>query len=270
MIALNHLTIHKVTGADAGSFLHDQLAADTAALTVGEACFAAYCSPRGQVIALLLVIRQEFDWLIVTETSLSDVVTNRLRMFVLRAQVEIEKAPGLQLAGVSSEDFSLVQSRCFTPANLTLCYMLTTPGEADKTAVMVWRREEIKSGVTWLNSESSEQFLPQMLGMDSFGAVSFSKGCFPGQEIIARTRYLGKLKRKPALLEAEGQPELVTGVQCLLRSDDKNFKAVVIEAVCPEGDITTLMVVARMESDELPNLLEVEGLSYPVRRISQG
>src|SRR3972149_6673645 len=97
MIPLPYLAIHKVSGADAGSFLHAQLAADIAALADGQSCFAAYCSARGQVIALLLVCRQDPAWFIVTEAGLASLAANRLRMVVLRANVTIEAIDNMQV-----------------------------------------------------------------------------------------------------------------------------------------------------------------------------
>ena len=266
MIPLNYLTVHKVSGADAGSFLHAQLAADTAALADGQSCFAAYCSPRGQVIALLLVCRQADNWTVITQAGLASLVANRLRMYVLRAKVTIEAMPGKQVAGLFSNEDSAAGAVVFSPANVPLRYALTVAHNDDRAMPARWRRAEIMHGVIWLQNGTSERFLPQMLGLDAIGAVSFSKGCYPGQEIVARTRYLGKLKRKPVLLEADGVLPLNPGDNCTLISDGDKIEAVVADAVGTRDTGTTLLAVAPVEPDRPVNTLEWNAQRWPVRR----
>lgn len=267
MTPLPHLAIYKVTGADAAGFLHAQLAADTVALTDGQSCFAAYCSPRGQVIALLLVCRQDSAWFIVTETGLADVVADRLRMYVLRAQVCIEACPEMQVAGLLEGDTADARTMVFSPGHTPLRYALTTPMQENSGAFLSWRKEEIRNGIIWLQRGVSERFLPQMLGLEAIGAVSFSKGCYPGQEIIARTRYLGKLKRHPVLLELQGSPDLDPGASCVLISAAEKIDSVVADAVCPDGETSTVLLVAPVESDQQVDALEFGAGIWPVRRI---
>lgn len=269
MTQLTYLAVHKVYGADAGSFLQAQLAADTAALADGQSGFAAYCSPKGQVIALLLVCRKADDWFIITHARLAGPVASRLRMFVLRAKVTIEPAPGLHVAGLASEEEMPAGVAVFTPAGPDLRYVLTSSGYADNHTATGWRREEIRHGVIWLQSETSERFLPQMLGLDTIGAISFSKGCYPGQEIIARTRYLGKLKRKPVLLELEGSPHIGPAENCVLISAGERIEGVVADSVCMENSPTTLLVIAPLEADQPLNSLEINADSWPARRIER-
>jgi hypothetical protein len=266
---LPYLTIHKVSGVDAGGFLHAQLAADISALADGQSCFAAYCSPRGQVIAVLLVCRQDPAWFIITQASLASLVANRLRMFVLRAKVHIEALPEMQVAGLNEHEITTSQAAVFKPGSVSLRYVLTAPGVAHGAALMRWRLEEIRRGISWLQSETSERFLPQMLGLDRIGAVSFSKGCYPGQEIIARSRYLGKLKRRPVLLELDGSPTVKPGESCLLGCANEHVEGVVVEVASADGTSATMLVVAPLAADRPLNSLEIEGESWPVRRIDQ-
>lgn len=267
MTPLPYLAVHRVSGTDAGAFLHAQLAADTASLSDGQACFAAWCSPRGQVIALLLVCRQDSSWFLVTDAGLATAVANRLRMYVLRAKVSIGAQPEIQVAGLLPDEAPAAGTRVFAPAHVPLRYTLTARGPEDNNALLRWRREEIMHGVTWLQEATSERFLPQMLGVDAIGAVSFAKGCYPGQEIIARTRYLGKLKRIPVLLELEGNPALHPGENCVLVSAGENIEAVVADAVCADGKSTTLRLVAPLEAECAVNAVEFADRNWPARRI---
>ncbi len=107
-----------------------------------------------------------------------------------------------------------------------------------------------------------------MLGLDAIGAVSFSKGCYPGQEVIARTRYLGKLKRRPVLLELDGSPALKPGDDCLLFSVGESIEGVIVDAVSLENAVTTtVLVVAPLEADRPLSSLVHDAEQWPARRI---
>jgi folate-binding protein YgfZ len=267
MIFLNYLNLLRVSGEDASDFLHGQLAADTACLKLGDACFAAYCSPRGQVIALLLVMRRESDWLIACEASLFDAVLKRFRMFVMRAKVEINTVHDLQLAGLSTGQDDSSPTASYHPGIGALAYLPLNPGTNDQEEVTQWQQLEVEKGVTWLNTNTSERFLPQMLGLERIGAVSFTKGCYPGQEIVARTRYLGKLKRKPLLLTIDGQPSLQPGENCELLAGEKTVDAVIIEIVEIHPGSCRLILVTPLGEDESVATLRHQQVNYPATRL---
>jgi len=267
MTPLPYLNVFRISGTDAAGFLHAQVAADTLALPDGQAGFAAYCSPRGQVIALLLVCRRGGDWLVITETGLANTVADRLRRYILRSKVSIDELPGTQVAGLNVGETAETGVMSFEAGRSRLRYALTGSGHADPGAVLHWRVEEIRHGISWLQGSTSEKFLPQMLGLDTIGAISFSKGCYPGQEIIARTRYLGKLKRWPVLLLLQANPPLNPGDACRLTSADNRVEAVVVDAVCEDGKSTIVRVVAPLGADGAVDAVEVNGLRWPAERI---
>lgn len=267
MISLPYLSAHKLSGADAGAFLHAQLSADIISLADGQSSFAAYCSPRGQVIALLLVCRLGTEWLLMGETSLATVVVSRLQKYVLRARVRFEPVDGSAPAGLTETEVSRVAAPIFKPLNGTLSYVLATSAVASGDELALWRRQEILNGVAWLRPETSERFLPQMLGLDNIGAVSFSKGCYPGQEIIARTRYLGNLKRRPVLLELDAEPPLGPGDACVLNSEGRAIEGVAVEVACAENAGTTLLAVAPLQNEDSVSSLKVDGIAYAAHRV---
>jgi folate-binding protein YgfZ len=269
MIPLSYLAIHSVRGADAGSFLHAQLAADIASLDNGQASFAAYCSPRGQVIALLLVCRQDPDWFIVNHARLAEAVASRLKMFILRADAQIEARPDLLVAGLCAGASKPDRESAFSPGGLSLHYALRPSASQEKVPSSPWRREEILRAVSWLQPETSDRFLPQMLGLQAIQAVSFSKGCYPGQEVIARTRYLGKLKRGPLLLEIDGQVSLAVGEGCVLDSGDQSIEAVIVDIVQENPSTTLLRAVAPLEHRQMLHTLRGGGRSWAVQRTLQ-
>jgi len=267
MTPLPYLSIHRVSGADAGSFLHAQVAANTGALANGEASFAAYCSPRGQVIALLLVYRSDPDWFLVSDAGLASMVAGRLRTYVLRSRVVIEPVPELQVAGLAAAGPDVEFTGVFAPGSTPLRYALGSPARNDLEDWPYWRREEIAHGVIWLQNATTERFLPQMLGLDAIGAVSFSKGCYPGQEIIARTRYLGRLKRHPVLLEVQGSTGLEAGDNCTLLSAGEHIESVVADVVCPDRATSTMMLVAPVEAGRRIDGIESPSGTWSARRI---
>jgi len=267
MTSLPYLKAFQVSGPDAGGFLHAQVSADILALVDGQAGFAAYCSPRGQVIALLLVCRQGTGWFVIAEASLAEAVAGRLQKYILRSKVKIEARPEVQVAGLLADENSQAGVMSFKAGQLPLRYALTSSVPAAPDALLRWRHEEIMAGISWLQNSTSERFLPQMLGLDAIGAVSFSKGCYPGQEIIARTRYLGKLKRLPALLRLEGNPPLHPGEPCTLISDGIQAEGVIVDAVCPDGESTALRVVAPLEAERPIDAVGTDGMRWPACRI---
>ena len=230
-VELPYLAVARVSGADAGAFLQAQLSADIAALADGGSTFACYCSPRGQVFGLLLVCRLGEEFRLVADRGLLPGMVKRLGLFVLRARVVLEMEEALAVQGCKAGPDRQGLAGEFEPHGLGLAYRLLerTPGlEPDQGR---WREQELRKGVVWLGAATSERFIPQMLGMDGIGAVSFSKGCYPGQEIIARARYLGKVKRQPLLLQVLAAPEPIPGESLRLRDGEHWLEGTVVDSV---------------------------------------
>ena len=206
----------EVRGADAAGFLHAQLTNDVRRLAPGGVALGAWCTPRGQVRNLFWIVRRPDGarFSLVAPAREADDLARRLRAFVLRAKVEVERT-GERVAGAAgsgSEAFvagrvgrvpapgSAVESggrTAFHPPVGPARFLVLGPDPAPAgTPEAGWRRLEVAAGIAWLTDETRESFIPQMLDLDRLGALSFEKGCFPGQEIIARARYLGRLKRR--------------------------------------------------------------------------
>jgi len=230
-VTLPHLAAARVSGVDAGAFLQAQLSADVAALADGGATFACYCSPRGQVFGLLLVCRLGDEFRLVADRGLLAGMIQRLSLFVLRSRVTLEVLDGLLVQGCPVGAGNQGSDGAFQPGGLGLAYRLTekTPGLAEDRGR--WKEQELRRNVVWLDPATSERFIPQMLGLEGIGAVSFSKGCYPGQEVIARARYLGKVKRKPLLLELHGAPELIPGAPLRLLDGEHWLDGTVVDSV---------------------------------------
>ena len=182
--ALPYLAVARVQGPDAAAFLQAQLSADIATLTDGDATFACYCSPRGQVYGLLLVCREPGrpgeagvgDFLLAGAAGLLPSMIERLRRFVLRARATLDPAPDLAICGAPPEE---TPAPGIYSASPELAYRVVDASQCvpDGPAAATWKTLELRHGVAWLDAATSERFIPQMLGFDRLGAVSFSKGC---------------------------------------------------------------------------------------------
>ena len=161
-------------------------------------------------------------------------------MFVMRSRVELGEDPSLAVVGDTGAvgpGAAAPGNRWVTPSGAAYCVMPASGLPADSGPASDWKAAELERGVAWLDERSSERFIPQMLGFDRIGAVSFSKGCYPGQEIIARARYLGKVKRGPLQLRLESDTDaakrrlagLETGAVVALVTGDDRLDATVVD-----------------------------------------
>ena len=231
---LDHLGLIACKGNDAQSFLHGQLTNDVEHLEPEQSQYAGYCSAKGRLLANFLVWRQgDIYWLQLARTLLP-AIQQRLTRFVLRAKVNLAQASeshaaiGLAGSGAAAalgELFGALPQQAHAlvrhPSHGSL---IALPGERfqlvanldaairlwDRLAAVLrpigasgWEWLEICNGLPWITPATQEQFAPQMANLDLLGAVSFQKGCYPGQEIVARTRYLGEIKRRMALAHVD-------------------------------------------------------------------
>ncbi len=224
---LSHLGLIRASGEDAENFLHNQLTNDVIGLHAAHAQLAGYCSPKGRLLATLLTWKDDAGILLALPRELLPATMKRLQMFVLRAKVRLEDA-GDQIALVG---IALPAGSAALPAGTpwqrstidggTLIRMPDAHGlqrglwagpVASATAfwtghaasvpaapAALWRWTEILAGLPQVVNATREQFVPQMINFELVGGVNFRKGCYPGQEIVARSQYLGKLKRRTLL-----------------------------------------------------------------------
>jgi hypothetical protein len=245
MTRIAYLATARFRGDESGAFLQSQLTADIAALKDGSATFACYCTPKGQVLGLLRVQRSGDDYLVAGDSRLLPGILERLKMFVFRTRVEFGLTADLAVFGSPGPGYT------FAPAD-----------DGDTGTDPDWKADELRAGVTWLGPGSSERFIPQMLGCDELGAVSFSKGCYPGQEIVARARYLGSVKRKPLVLEVNGGISPEAGAKLRVQRGEDWHDAVVVDSAPTGAGRTIVFTVARAEPDLPAQAVEFGGETY--------
>ncbi len=214
----SHLRIVKVTGEDALSFLQGQLTNDLQNLDRNWQ-YHGYCSPKGRTMAVFIAWRTPSAIYLMTDSSVFESVINRLRMYVLRSKVVFEPLDSDYLLGHNSQNASVSESfDMYSMEQHNGCFILgfgdrvltvNTESSADSEPSLIlnlekqtsiaeesWKEADIKANLPRVTEATSESFVPQMLNLDLLDGVSFKKGCYTGQEIVARMRYLGKLKQR--------------------------------------------------------------------------
>jgi folate-binding protein YgfZ len=212
---LNGLTLISVTGEDAEVFLHAQLTADIRSLPVGQGTLAGWCDPKGRLLTILRVFRiTDNNFLLALPDRLVPDVIPRLRLFVLRARVKIEEPhPRMRILGAVGADVGRLISESgpasvFDIGSVTgkiTHALVSDDGLASIQSALKnlqwlpeadWNFIEIAAGLPQVVQATSGEFIPQMVNLDLTGGVSFNKGCYPGQEIVARLYFRGGLKSR--------------------------------------------------------------------------
>jgi folate-binding protein YgfZ len=281
----------EVRGADAAEFLHGQLSRAMLTLESADAPLAGWADARGRVRALFRVLKLPERWLLVTPLDGVDALLKKLRMFVLRSKVELGRAEDVAVAALLGDATTVLAQHGVEiepPPNRSVCRdalcfvrvgerywqafgpsaaleplaaaLATTTKEAAALA-------EIELGIPEVVPSIAERFVAQMLNLDELGAVSFDKGCYPGQEIIARVHNLGGVKRRarryaaPLAPPAAGTP--------VLGEDGRAVGEVVRAAPAKSG--AELLAVVDHSAAGAPLTcggarLEERPLPFPVRR----
>lgn len=211
---LTHLAVLTISGTDAAQFLQGQITCNVNDVTATHSSLGAMCNPKGRAITTFLLAKSGEDFLLILPSELLETVKKRLSMYILRSKVTLtDSSDSLCLLGFTEpstdaflatyqQDGSVrinMGNRYLVIADENSASELLAQREASDAAQ--WRTLDILAGIPWLTTATSEQFIPQMLNLDKLGGISLTKGCYTGQEIVARTHYLGKAKR--ALFVAE-------------------------------------------------------------------
>ena len=231
LTALPHLAILDVTGDDAQAFLHAQVPSDIRTLNHERAQISGWCTAKGRLLTTFVIWPIENGYRLVLASDVRDAIAKRLKMYVLRLKVQVIPAtdlvygllhPGTALANLPlpTTDWQVTRQDEMTAVRLDSTRVLLTGPENQFQALTAdlacasqedWLRADIAQGFPLVTQATSEHYVPQMINLDKLGGVSFKKGCYPGQEIVARTHYLGKIKRH--LYRVGSEQPLVSGTE---------------------------------------------------------
>jgi folate-binding protein YgfZ len=272
---LDHLALLRVRGADARTFLDSQLTRNVPA--VGTASLAGYCSPKGRLLASFVVWADDDGVGLLVARDIAEPIAKRLGMYVLRAKATIELVDeATAITGVLAADATQAvwavavegpTTRIRVPdAEGRTRHLAIGPARDELTAQgALWRWLDIRAGIAAITGTTQDRFVPQMLNLEALGGVDFRKGCFPGQEVVARSQYLGKLKRRTALATME-DGDLPTPGTDLFAAGSSDAVGVVVNAERgPDGRIALLaeLPVALFAADDL----RVGGVTGPALRV---
>ena len=287
----------RASGPDAAAFLQGQLTNDVLKLGTGEARLAGFCSAKGRLQATFIVWREgPEELLLVCAASLLPQTLKRLSMFVMRAKCKLTDASAeLALHGAAGPSAAAalgdrpVWSRAATSTGAMLLRLpdagglpralavtavadASPFGTAPALAPDAWQWLEVESGLVTVEAATTDRFVPQMVNFELVGGVDFQKGCYPGQEVVARSQYRGTTKRRTFLFGADALPAL--GSDVFAAGDEGEPAGVVANAALrPDGRGASALVelrLAKLGSGPLhlgapdgPALLRRE-LPYPV------
>ena len=268
---LSHCGLIAATGPEAQGFLHSQLTSDVLAVDATHSQLAAYLTPKGRALALFRIWRSADEFRLMLPRDLIEPTLRRLRMYVLRTKVELRDAsdervllgwaPAANALGAplalpqaadearGDADVTVVnlpgpRARYLFDATPAAAVGLWEALRARPVGTPAWEWLEIEAGQPQVYSPTVESFIPQMLNLDRLNGVSFKKGCYPGQEIVARLRYLGQLKRRMTALHCTSEILPPPGTPLYASAEAQQASGEVVRAArAPRGGVDMLAVV---------------------------
>ena len=286
---LQHLGVIRVLGEDAASFLHGQLTQDFALQKPEQARLAAFLTAKGRMQATFVGIkRSSTEILLICSRDLLPPTLKRLSMFVMRAKAKLTDASEeFVIAGLAGD-----AARAAMPAD-SAAWTVATQGEASVVQLYpaqgqaralwvapvgtpapageplseeLWNWSEVVSGVATLTTPVVEAFVPQMINYESIGGVNFKKGCYPGQEIVARSQFRGTLKRRAYVVHAD--TELTVGAEVFSANDaEQPVGTVVQSAKAPNGGVDAIVSLQIASVGEPLRAGSVDGAKLEVQAL---
>jgi tRNA-modifying protein YgfZ len=289
MTELTHLGVIRVAGEDAATFLQGQLTQDVVSLGASEARLAAFCNAKGRMQASFVVFtRSEHEILLVCSRDILTATLKRLSMFVLRAKAKLTDASDeFRLLGVVGNATKLIAAPArsawakadighsnviFLPssagqARALWCAPIAEPlPELPRLDIKLWHWLTVQSGIAIISQPIFEAFVPQMLNYESVGGVNFKKGCYPGQEIVARSQFRGTLKRRAYLVHTDAAADgLAVGQEVFSAMDAEQPCGLVAAcAANPAGGFDAIVSMQTAAAAESAGQLSLGSAAGPV------
>ncbi len=273
-ILLNTSSMIKVEGDDRVPFLQGQLTQDIKLISYDKALFAGFCNPKGRVLAFMLCFEEHDSIYIQIDSSIAEPILRRLKMYVLRSKVSLNlldnqftcvgfvgskpllnqgiKLPENYLDIVRSHDVMIMRVgknterfQLMGEASKVKSFMQLNLPEYTSMSIESWNNLNILDGVPDIYPTTQEAFIPQSLNMDLIDGVNFKKGCYTGQEIVARTHYLGKVKRRMYRGFIESQDVLTPGDQIL--NEKKEVIGQLVRSAVENNSKTNMLIELRVD-----------------------
>lgn len=200
----SELAILECSGSDAATYLQGQLSNDIRELNNKPWQFSAHLNNKGRTLATFIISQyQEHSYYLITSKSVIDKILPRLKMYILRSKVTLT---------ISTKSIYLSDKQIDSSHNLQLStdkYLNISENLQESTTDSnAWHKFLVENALPMIYLESIEKIIPQQINYDLIGGINFKKGCYTGQEIVARTHYLGKVKRRMAKFTTSIQPQI--------------------------------------------------------------
>ncbi len=304
LVDLSHLALVRGEGPDAETFLQGQFTNDIRQVSAARAQLSAYCNPKGRMFAIFLIVKIHDAYLLQLPAALAENTLKRLRMFVMRSKVKLETvSPDLLATGLSGPDAEVLL-KAVLPAVPAAAYdtvsadgltAVRLPGPQPRFEIIAtaakqialwqallaqgakpagagaWSWLDIQAGLPMILPGTVEEFVPQMSNLDAINGVSFTKGCYPGQEIVARMHYLGRLKQRMVRMHADVAVPPSPGTPVYAPNfPDQAAGTVAVAEPSPHGgcDLLAVVQLSSIESGEIHlgsatgAVLRIESLPY--------
>jgi folate-binding protein YgfZ len=282
---LSHLGLLEISGEDAVSFLQGQVTNDVKLLNGSNSHFTGYCSPKGRLLALFFAFSHHQKLHLQLNHKLLEPIAKRLKMYVMRSKVNINNVSdtvvkiglnGDEVPALLAPFFTHIPTQAYESFSTEIATLIRLAGKSPRFEIICgterakeiwqslkakckpvgrtcWEWLEIQSGIPDIFLQTQDEFVPQMVNLDFLEAINFKKGCYTGQEIVARTHYLGKVKRRTLLahLNTTTPPQAGNDV---LNANNEAVGKIVRSATAPNGGYDVLAEI-RLESIEAGNLL---------------
>lgn len=277
---LSHFGLISVSGNDAMPFLQGQLTNDIKQVSENTSQFSAYCTPKGRVLATFLITQRQGVYYLRVARDLLEPIIKRLRMYVMRSNVVLEDASAsLVHFGYAAPDgdqrlrdlLGVAPAAAYETAQINQLTIVRQPapiprfsilGELDEAKTLwerlkvnsvgvgrgVWEYFDILSGMPMVSQASTEAWVPQMMNLHLINGVSFTKGCFPGQEVVARLKYLGKSKRQLYRIGIQGCTNVPAVGTHIASANDPEAATVLNATLNPAGEVEALVVMKIAEA----------------------
>lgn len=277
---LDKFACYQISGEDAADFLQGQFSNDIAQVSDSNAQLSSYSTPKGRMLAIFYVAKRSGDYLLITSSDIAEEVIKRLQMYVMRSKVIITKLDETHILGLSGDTqlrvsqhlkLTLAENDYQTSSsNDSLC--IKVPGSPNRFLFLAdqllldkvkqmdpqevyiyshdyWQWLDILAGIPMVTAATQEAFVPQMTNMELINGVSFSKGCYPGQEVVARLHYLGNANRRMFRIESSSESNLQAGDSIYSSDDNKEIGKLITTVNISESKNEGLAVL-RIEAAE--------------------
>ncbi len=295
---LSSYGIIQATGEDTQSFLHGQFTNDLNHVTETISQISGYCNPKGRLLSVFRVFIYENKYFLLMPKDVLEPVLNKLSMFKLMAKVDLTDVSNdfavFGLAGARTEyildenemQLPLKTDHCIqydgatvinVPGVTSRALFISTPEKAEKiwnalsekskkTSSNIWQLYDIHAGIPQITSETFEAFTPQMVNLELIGGVNFQKGCYPGQEIVARTHYLGKPNRRMYKIDSLAEQTFPPSTNIYSEEDGEQPVGKIVSCVRFTRDNISALTVLRTEREN-SNHLKIGAINGPTALI---